>query len=56
MKEFIQTEVKAETAVLVALITKTQNEHKTQEYLDELAWLERRRCIASHSVWMVRVR
>lgn len=39
MKEFIQTEVKAETAVLVALITKTQNEHKTQEYLDELAFL-----------------
>lgn len=39
MKEFIQTDVKAETAVLVALITKTQNEKKTQEYLDELAFL-----------------
>lgn len=39
MREFIQTEVKAETAVLVALITKTQDERKTQEYLDELAFL-----------------
>ncbi len=39
MKEFINTEVKAETAVLVALITKTQNERKTAEYLDELAFL-----------------
>ena len=39
MKEFITTEVKAETAVLVALITKTQNERKTAEYLDELAFL-----------------
>ena len=39
MKEFITTEVKAETAVLVALITKSQNERKTAEYLDELAFL-----------------
>ncbi len=39
MKEFITTEAKAETAVLVALITKTQNERKTEEYLDELAFL-----------------
>ena len=39
MKEFITTEVKAETAVLVALITKTQDERKTEEYLDELAFL-----------------
>ena len=39
MKEFITTEVKAETAVLVALITKTQDERKTAEYLDELAFL-----------------
>ncbi len=41
MKEFTQ-EVKAsqsETAVLVALITKTQDERKTQEYLDELEFL-----------------
>ena len=34
MKEFITTEAKAETAVLVALITKTQDERKTEEYLD----------------------
>ena len=39
MKEFIQTETKAETAVLVALITKTQDERKTNEYLDELEFL-----------------
>ena len=39
MKEFIQTEAKTETAVLVALVTKTQNERKTAEYLDELEFL-----------------
>ncbi|RRD79793.1 GTPase HflX [Alloprevotella sp. OH1205_COT-284] len=39
MKEFIQTSTKAETAVLVALITKNQNERKTAEYLDELEFL-----------------
>lgn len=39
MKEFITTEAKTETAVLVALITKTQDERKTEEYLDELAFL-----------------
>ena len=39
LKEFITTEAKAETAVLVALITKTQDERKTEEYLDELAFL-----------------
>lgn len=38
MKEFIQ-EAKAETAVLVSLITKTQDERKTEEYLDELQFL-----------------
>lgn len=31
MKEFIHTEARAETAVLVALITKTQDERKTNE-------------------------
>ena len=36
MKEFVISEVKAETAVLVGLITKTQDEAKTKEYLDEL--------------------
>ena len=39
MKEFIQSEAKSETAVLVALITKTQDERKTNEYLDELEFL-----------------
>ena len=40
MQGFIQTEeIKAETAILVGLITKTQNERKTQEYLDELEFL-----------------
>lgn len=39
MKEFIQTEAKAETAVLVGLVTRTQDERKTVEYLDELAFL-----------------
>ena len=39
MKEFIISEVKAETAVLVGLITQTQNERKTNEYLDELEFL-----------------
>lgn len=39
MKEFVISEVKAETAVLVGLITKEQNEAKTKEYLDELEFL-----------------
>ena len=39
MKEFITTAVKAETCVLVALITRQQNERKTNEYLDELDFL-----------------
>ena len=39
MKEFIQSEAKTETAVLVALITKRQDERKTHEYLDELEFL-----------------
>ena len=39
MKEFIKTEVKAETAILVGLITKEQTERKTNEYLDELEFL-----------------
>ena len=39
MKEFIQSEAKTETAVLVGLITKTQDERKTNEYLDELEFL-----------------
>ena len=39
MKEFIKTDIAAETAVLVALITKQQNERKTAEYLDELEFL-----------------
>ncbi len=39
MKEFVISEVKTETAVLVALITKEQDEAKTNEYLDELEFL-----------------
>ena len=39
MKEFIRSEARTETAVLVALITKTQDERKTAEYLDELEFL-----------------
>ena len=39
MKEFVISEVKSETAVLVGLITKKQDERKTNEYLDELAFL-----------------
>ncbi len=39
MKEFVISEAKAETAVLVGLITPQQNETKTNEYLDELAFL-----------------
>ena len=39
MKEFVISEVKAETAVLVGLITKEQDEDKTKEYLDELEFL-----------------
>ncbi len=39
MKEFVISEAKAETAVLVGLTTNRQNEAKTQEYLDELAFL-----------------
>ena len=39
MKEFVISEVKAETAVLVGLITGQQDEAKTKEYLDELEFL-----------------
>ena len=39
MKEFVISEAKAETAVLVGLITKDQDENKTKEYLDELEFL-----------------
>lgn len=39
MKEFIISEVKAETAVIVGLITPQQDEEKTKEYLDELEFL-----------------
>ena len=39
MKEFVISEDKAETAVLVGLITQQQNEAKTKEYLDELEFL-----------------
>ena len=39
MKEFVITEAKTETAVLVGLITPQQDERRTNEYLDELEFL-----------------
>ena len=39
MKEFVISEAKTETAVLVGLITNQQDEAKTKEYLDELEFL-----------------
>ena len=39
MKEFVISQAQTERAVLVGLITQQQNEQKTQEYLDELAFL-----------------
>ena len=39
MKEFVISEAKAETAILVGLITGQQDEAKTNEYLDELEFL-----------------
>lgn len=39
MKEFVISEVKAETAILVGIITREQDEAKTKEYLDELEFL-----------------
>ena len=39
MKEFVISQAKAETAVLVGLVTKEQDEAKTKEYLDELEFL-----------------
>ena len=39
MKEFVISQSKTERAVLVGLITQQQNEQKTREYLDELAFL-----------------
>lgn len=39
MRDFIITDVKSEEAVLVGLITRTQNEEQVKEYLDELDFL-----------------
>ena len=39
MKEFEISEAQVETAILVGLITQTQDERKTKEYLDELEFL-----------------
>lgn len=39
MKEFVISDAQTEKAALVGLITQTQNERKTNEYLDELAFL-----------------
>ena len=39
MREFVITQAKAETAILVAIITPQQDERRTSEYLDELQFL-----------------
>ncbi len=39
MKEFAISEAQVETAILVGLITQSQDERKTNEYLDELEFL-----------------
>src|SRR5574344_893617 len=39
MKEFVISEAQVETAILVGLITQSQDERKTNEYLDELEFL-----------------
>lgn len=39
MRDFIITETTSERAVLVGLITRSQNEEQVKEYLDELAFL-----------------
>ena len=39
MKEFVISEARVETAVLVGLTTALQDERKTNEYLDELEFL-----------------
>lgn len=39
MKEFVISEAQVETTILVGLITQTQDERKTKEYLDELEFL-----------------
>ena len=39
MKEFVISEAKAETTVLVGITTREQDEAKTKEYLDELEFL-----------------
>lgn len=39
MKEFVISEAQVESAILVGLITQTQDERKTTEYLDELEFL-----------------
>ena len=41
MGDYIQTEAVIESAILVAVELKQQNEVKTKEYLDELAFLAR---------------
>ena len=39
MKEFVISEAQAETAVLVGLVTKTQDERKTNEWTSLHSWL-----------------
>ena len=60
MKEFVISEVKAETAILVGLITQQQDEAKTKEYLDELEFLAetapKPRCLFAEFLLVVRYR
>lgn len=44
MKEFVISEAKTESAILVGLITNRQSEEKTNEYLDELEFLADTAC------------
>ena len=39
MKEFVISQAQTEKAVLVGLVTRLQDERKTNEYLDELEFL-----------------
>lgn len=48
MRDFIITETTSERAVLVGLITRTQNEEQVKEYLDELAFLSETAGLVPH--------
>ena len=42
MKEFVISEAQVETAILVGLVTQTQDERKTMEYLDDWSSWQKR--------------